>query len=225
MECRICFEQGGMFVKPCKCKGDTNVHEHCLRKWIEISKRENCEICKTTYRQREIFAWQFDKYCKGCRNCKLSKADLSVTFASFALSFFILITIDLNDILLMSSIVCSGMYILFLLFSLKKFQMFHLDTLFWLKLSYSIPLWIVLFILFLQGLNDCSINCFTVLKECVPSCIHYQKKELIDHLIIKNLLFDLVNILFIVLCRSCIICPHYHKKTVFDEYESEPLLA
>ena len=43
MECRICYGEEGTFVNPCKCKGDTNVHEKCLIKWIETSGRNSKE--------------------------------------------------------------------------------------------------------------------------------------------------------------------------------------
>ena len=54
MTCRICFEDGEL-IQPCHCKGSTAyVHEHCLIKWLTVSNRTDCEICKFEYGHIEI---------------------------------------------------------------------------------------------------------------------------------------------------------------------------
>ena len=51
MTCRICLEPGGQTF--CKCKGTTGkVHQECLVKWLEGSHRDQCEICKYTFRRK-----------------------------------------------------------------------------------------------------------------------------------------------------------------------------
>jgi E3 ubiquitin-protein ligase DOA10 len=36
IECRICLEEYGPFIIPCKCDGTMkHVHENCLKKWAE----------------------------------------------------------------------------------------------------------------------------------------------------------------------------------------------
>ena len=48
--CRICYESEGILIQPCDCKGSTgNVHKECLEKWINVSKRRDCEICHFEY--------------------------------------------------------------------------------------------------------------------------------------------------------------------------------
>ena len=49
MTCRICLEEGDL-IQPCLCTGTTaHVHEECLIKWLAISNRTDCEICKYEY--------------------------------------------------------------------------------------------------------------------------------------------------------------------------------
>ena len=49
MSCRICYEDGEL-ISVCGCTGSTGlVHEKCIKKWIIISKRKNCEICHEPY--------------------------------------------------------------------------------------------------------------------------------------------------------------------------------
>lgn len=49
MACRICYEDGEL-ISVCGCTGSAGlVHEECIKKWILISKRKNCEICHEPY--------------------------------------------------------------------------------------------------------------------------------------------------------------------------------
>lgn len=49
MTCRICLEEGNL-IQPCNCTGTTAyVHEECLIKWLVVSNRTDCEICKFEY--------------------------------------------------------------------------------------------------------------------------------------------------------------------------------
>ena len=49
MTCRICLEDGDL-IQPCDCKGTSAyVHEKCLLKWLNVSDRTDCEICKFEY--------------------------------------------------------------------------------------------------------------------------------------------------------------------------------
>ena len=46
--CRICFEPGDL-IQPCDCK-TSYVHQECLLKWLNTSRRTNCEICLFDYK-------------------------------------------------------------------------------------------------------------------------------------------------------------------------------
>uniref|UniRef100_A0A8R1E4X3 RING-CH-type domain-containing protein n=1 Tax=Caenorhabditis japonica TaxID=281687 RepID=A0A8R1E4X3_CAEJA len=67
--CRICQMHDGEMVRPCDCAGTMgDVHEECLTKWVNMSKKYNCEICKSAYSKsgeqfKPIHKWsrpQFD---------------------------------------------------------------------------------------------------------------------------------------------------------------------
>lgn len=54
MTCRICLEEGDL-IQPCNCMGTTAyVHEDCLVKWLSISNRTECEICRYKYEFIEV---------------------------------------------------------------------------------------------------------------------------------------------------------------------------
>jgi E3 ubiquitin-protein ligase DOA10 len=53
--CRICFDEGEDLLTPCACKGSAaHIHGECLAKWLQISKKMECDICKTPYGAEEI---------------------------------------------------------------------------------------------------------------------------------------------------------------------------
>ncbi|CAO4380545.1 unnamed protein product [Caenorhabditis nigoni] len=50
--CRICQMHEGEMVRPCDCAGTMgDVHEECLTKWVNMSHKKSCEICKSEYSQ------------------------------------------------------------------------------------------------------------------------------------------------------------------------------
>jgi len=50
MSCRICFESEGPLYTPCRCDGSIKyIHEKCLLKWVLVTDRSACELCKETY--------------------------------------------------------------------------------------------------------------------------------------------------------------------------------
>ncbi|CAI5451404.1 unnamed protein product [Caenorhabditis angaria] len=57
--CRICqmSEDGISMVRPCDCSGTVgDVHVECLTKWVNMSGKKDCEICKATYaKSGEVF--------------------------------------------------------------------------------------------------------------------------------------------------------------------------
>ena len=57
MTCRICLDEDNLenLIQPCNCTGSTAfVHEECLLKWLTVSNRTDCEICKFQYDTEEI---------------------------------------------------------------------------------------------------------------------------------------------------------------------------
>lgn len=225
MECRVCYGEDGVFVKPCKCKGDTNIHEHCLRKWIETSGRDTCEICHTKYVQKEVFSWQFKKYIYGCMTFSCTKVDSILFLSTFMLTLFVLMNTKLKDIFLANSISSSCMYIIFIAYSLKNFEQFNLDRLCWWKLSYSLSLYIVIGVIMMQSTDECFFRCTVHSYQCLPSCPYYEELDTTRFLVQRVFVFDFINVVVIAILRCLCICPKYHKKVVFDDYETEPLLA
>lgn len=47
--CRICYEPDDL-ISVCQCTGTAGkVHLKCIQQWINVSKNDKCEICKTEY--------------------------------------------------------------------------------------------------------------------------------------------------------------------------------
>ena len=56
--CRICYEESkpkNSLVNKCDCKGSIGfLHKPCLREWLRISLKYQCELCQITYRMEEV---------------------------------------------------------------------------------------------------------------------------------------------------------------------------
>lgn len=67
LNCWICYDpsrtDAGLFISPCKCKGDiATVHHGCLKKWLLESVRDldeapRCKVCQTEYNVSEGYTW------------------------------------------------------------------------------------------------------------------------------------------------------------------------
>ena len=80
--CRICLEPGGNSF--CKCAGTlAHVHEECLLKWLRVSKRKDCEICKHTF--------EYNKTCKP--KCTLTNQDFTLSDDSSVQCLLIMYTL------------------------------------------------------------------------------------------------------------------------------------
>lgn len=87
--CRICLE-GGELIQPCKCKGTSaNVHVECLQRWLDVSGRTSCEICKHRYEIEEMTVY-------GCDPCPpfhmASNASSNKLLVLIGFLFFFLMT-------------------------------------------------------------------------------------------------------------------------------------
>ncbi len=223
MECRICYGDEGVFVHPCKCKGDTNVHEACLRKWMESSGRTSCEICNTEYKQKEIFSWQCNKVYQGCMQCKCTSTDISMVFLTFIMTIIVLMLSQIKDIFLLTAVSASTMFVSFIIFYSKDIA--SIDMLLWWKLAYSIPLWMIMFVEMEKQIDICNTECYLHHQQCIRTCPYYQKVDTAWYIVIKNIGFDAISIGVVLLCRTLIVCFKYNTKIVFDDYETKPLLT
>jgi hypothetical protein len=58
-ECRVCVlgQEEGSLYHPCKCAGSIKyVHQHCLQKWLEHSKKVKCELCGEEFTFQNVYS-------------------------------------------------------------------------------------------------------------------------------------------------------------------------
>lgn len=238
MACRVCLEKethNNKFVSPCKCKGDAgNIHEKCLRQWIETSERDECEICNTTYLKKEVTSLQLKKYLCGCFSCDCNQYNTRLFILNFIFSCFFLINSNVDEMKIITYVTLTTMYIFTLAFFLKQKiynieNEFSIDSLFIWKLSYTLSLTLVVTIILLDTVTQCDQICeYVHNKVCDNTCPSYtnlflRKKHTIENI----LLFDILNLGLIIILRSLVLCLKYNKKTVFSNYheETEPLIV
>lgn len=85
--CRICLEDGGAHF--CNCTGSCAlVHTKCLQRWIDVSRRETCEICLSPYVFPKTFSCRFHLLLS---DIQLSKStSTSVLCCSFGFAMFLI---------------------------------------------------------------------------------------------------------------------------------------
>ena len=79
MTCRICLDDGDL-ISPCRCTGTAAfVHEKCLVRWLNTSKRTDCEICKFEY----VFEEVIERKCVVCPVWPCNRTTSTVFFFLF----------------------------------------------------------------------------------------------------------------------------------------------
>lgn len=56
--CRYCLDDNIQFtmIRPCHCSGtSSNVHVHCLVRWLWTSRTFHCPVCKMDFKNRETW--------------------------------------------------------------------------------------------------------------------------------------------------------------------------
>lgn len=54
MQCRICFEEGGDLLSPCRCRGTSSyIHRTCLDRYIQYYPDRICRVCHHNFPRYE----------------------------------------------------------------------------------------------------------------------------------------------------------------------------
>ena len=83
--CRYCFDtesNDNLFIYPCDCY--TPVHRNCLKEWLKSSRRNECEICDSRYKNVKFIS-------------KVHKAQKFANFVSISCSIFLLFFLVCNS--------------------------------------------------------------------------------------------------------------------------------
>ncbi|CAD6193644.1 unnamed protein product [Caenorhabditis auriculariae] len=92
--CRICQSDSGLMVRPCDCAGTMgDIHENCLSRWVAMSHKNDCEICKKPYAKSGS---QFKKFSEWTRP-KLGLYDLLGGLIVAMFSYSIYYTFELME--------------------------------------------------------------------------------------------------------------------------------
>lgn len=238
MSCRICLEEEGPFVHPCLCKGETgNVHAHCLRKWIEESKHNSCEICKREYHKEDVFAWNMDRVCYNFCNCKgsheSSKLFAKLGLTIFATSCMSLVFMELDHLVLASCISSLLISVIVVTYAIRTYgnDVGIYNAAFLWKGAFSVPYSISVLLFYIQIEDTCDIACASVHSSTTPTCSEacplydiYQRK--IEYLV-SMWCYDLYMVLVVFLLRTAMVFYFHMRKLEFRDYETpeeEPLL-
>ncbi len=113
--CRICLEEEGFMIQPCMCKGTAkDVHPECLMKWLSISGKKECEICKHPYEINDAVEF----ICTPLPKIRFSENEwftvFICTFMLFTMQTFILFA-AYDPLLVLLGVAVAQIFLLYLL--------------------------------------------------------------------------------------------------------------
>lgn len=157
MSCRICLEESGTFIHPCRCKGSAGyVHSDCLQKWIDESKSDKCEICKEVYLKEEHFGFNFPRFWKHFSSLKVKRPIRNTGYIIMGLSFINASTNILDYMVLASYLSSIFIFSGVVAILLHKEYVEALNAALLWKITFSIPyaIGILFFLIKVNTLHD-----------------------------------------------------------------------
>lgn len=236
MSCRICLEENGPFVHPCLCKGSSgDVHSECLARWVEESKKPNCEICKHEYYKSEVMACNTKRCCSEFFKCRVNR-EADILFRKFggiifSLSCFSLAFLEVSYMVVASCISTLLISVVILAFAIQYYDHcaeLYNAALIW-KLAFSVPYTISVFIFYIQYEDLCDMECISMHKHCAPECPAYATFDAKNRFLTNMWLYDLSILLGLFVIRTIMISYFHMRKLKFQDLvldsEGVPLLS
>ena len=221
--CRICLEETGVLIQPCGCKGSTaNVHIECLKKWVNESGSEECEICKTPYAKQEVVACNMDSYCHALfrprSESNVEQGLIRVSALHAIVAIIGLAYANIDDWMLIASI-----QTLTYTLGLILVQTYHYDKPFFVlnvllcwSVAYLGAAIVVSTIRTMDNEEMCKYNCMRLAQlECTDKCIvfdYYDRKDIIASNVLWLYFFKTI-ILFGLKCVA--LCFTQHRRVVY----------
>jgi len=230
-QCRICLEEEGRLVQPCRCKGFDHgyFHQHCIETWVEVSNRTECEICKTPFRYKESCGFAPEKYCSDFFTVPYEPSLYNWMFRSFLLVLgFSTIIIASMDIVFLSDFVVYSTLALFLGSVLVQIRcedapFFMLDLALLWKSATSIA---IICIGTLYTMNIDAI-CYTVCKAgiqstgCTSECPVFEYYDDLQQQLSFAIYLDLISFIIIFVFRAFVRCFTHMRNAKFEDYVEE----
>lgn len=235
MTCRICLESEGEMVAACKCKGyDIGyMHQTCLRKWVETSGRETCEICSEPFEYHEKCGCSPQAYFVHSLVCTPQSSLENILLGLGSLMLFVLFIIasfltpggsfaqmaGFNTYSIVIAVVCLQIY------DRGKTPYFILNvTVVW-KFCYTLAVLVSTTIQSSLNEDNCALECaladFNDSYGCFPPCPFVQKVAALQADYDSALLLNLLNA-FVLLCiRNIVLCFTHKRKRYFVEYSGK----
>ena len=224
--CRICLEDDGIFVHPCACKGSNGVHSKCLMKWIDESKKKQCEICKQDYQMREYASCNMERTCKHMFAFKVNFDDseykrnsvlifiVSIMGLMFVKSDYLIIASAISTILIGTMVFYAAVV------HLGNTMEVYNAALAW-KSAFTIPYSLVIFVIYLSLSDNCYVECASIHETCEPSCAvfnnYYHQYQNLWHLF----LYDWSITLIIFVLRCVMVCYFHMRSLKFQDFDPE----
>lgn len=231
MSCKICLEDTGILLSPCKCKGSAAfVHAECLEEWLKISERTSCEICQHEYLLKESYKCNVKRMCSLIMQCGIDEG-LHERFVACVIMFMTLeIILYLSFqyeqyFFLSTTFTCLIFLWIIFLYATSSFQYVHN---FAVRL-YTSSLFVTFLFVFMSYIEQrdfqftCS-NCISIEDSCSFECpkILSKSKKVVD--IMNDIVLQgCITLSMLILVKILVDTFMSAKTKLIVEYEEDEL--
>lgn len=228
MHCRICLEEDGVLVQPCRCKGFDHgyFHQHCLETWVNVSKRTMCEICHAPFVHEERCGFEPEKYCLNFMSMPYdlnARHIVSKQFiAALGISTILTVSVDIHN--LTDYVVYSSMALLLLAFTVQMYyhqsRFFMLDLALLWKTATTITMILFGSMMVIDINEQCFNDCVDRLKPsmCNADCPVYYYYDGMEKYISTAISVDVLCFGCLFVSRAFIRCFTHMRKNKYSDH-------
>ena len=229
MTCRICLEDTGVLISPCACRGSSAyVHSDCLEKWTHIDGdiRTKCEICKNEYHYEESWSFQPDRYCTKCFQCSVKKPKHYKTLCNvLGCTIIIMAWTSYEYYIVVSAISTMVLSNFLLLHTWLGHESLHdcSNVVISMKCTFSLGFFICILAKYFMVQTSCESDCLLIGKVCDVKCSIYNKMTGVVESLDYVCMFELINLLILIVIRACFLCCIYMRKATYQNLMEDQL--
>jgi hypothetical protein len=232
--CRICLEDTGILIQPCGCKGSTaNVHEACLKRWVEESNSQECEICKEPYARRDVVGCNVTNYLNGLFRSDSGSTLETALFRISALHAIVGILMyawsDMEHWMLITSVQTVAHTLCLIMFQIyhKDKPFFVLRVLIHWSSAYLMAICVVGIICTIDNEEECELSCLRLQnnKGCSKECVVYSYYTRKDQISSDVMFLRFVEFVGLISICCVALCFTHMRRSQYYSFSSAPLRA
>ena len=230
MSCRICLEDTGTLIQPCKCMGYDHgyFHNKCLSTWVSVSGNEKCEICKENFYSREEcgctpgkYIYQFFCFKSGSEFESTLLQSTGIMFIMYIICFFLTPDASLLSMSIFNTYVIIMVLLAIQIFQRGRYEFFILNVGVMWKSAYVLCAFLCLLVRDCFSTDDCHYSCVRelYLMGCETGCPYFNSLTHRRSIYIDCMFVNIINLLVLIFARCVQLCFSHMRKRSYVTLE------